>query len=113
MSDFVNIKGQNVYIFNDDSIIEQIEKYIGHDFSEYVRGIFEDTERTNYLEKLKFDSDFEVYEAENECFRDTLNEILSIVQQYQYGVEHKNEPFSRKRVFQLLENICDLIEGVI
>ena len=113
MKEYVNINGKNVLIFNDDSIIEQIEKHMGHDFSEYIRNIFEDTERTNYIEKLKFDSDFEAYEAENESFRDTLNEISSIVQQYQYNVEHKNEPFSRKKVFQLLENICDLIEGVI
>ena len=75
MSDFVNINGKNVYIFNDDSIVEQIEKYMGYDFSEYIRDILEDTEQTNYLTKLKFDSDFEVYEAENESFRDTLNEI--------------------------------------
>ena len=113
MSDFVKIKGQNVYIFNDDSIIEQIEKYMGHDFSEYIRNIFEDTEKTNYLEKLKFDSDFEAYEAENECFRNTLNELLSIVKQYKRDVESKKEPFSRKRVFKLLEIICDLIENVI
>lgn len=95
MSEFVNIKDKTVYIPNNDVIVEEIEKYMGHDFSEFIR------------------KHFEAYEAENEHFRDALNEILSIVQQYQYSVEYKNEPFSRKQVFKLLENICDLIENMI
>ena len=113
MSDFVNINGKNVYIFNDDSIVEQIEKYMGYDFSEFIRDKIDSVEESKYLEELKFNSDFEVYEAENESFRDTLNEILSIVQQYQYNVENKNEPFSRKKVFPLLEKLCDLVNEVV
>lgn len=113
MSEFVNIKDKTVYIPNNDVIVEEIEKYMGHDFSEFIRHKLEDMEETNHLEELKFNSNFEVYEAKNEHFRDALNEILSIVQQYQYSVEYKNEPFSRKQVFKLLENICDLIENMI
>lgn len=113
MKEYVNINGKRVLIFNNNCIVEEIEKHMGHDFSEYVRNILDNAEESNKLAELKFNSDFEVYEAENECFRDTLNELLEIVRQYECDVESKKEPFSRKRVFKLLENVCDLIESVI
>ena len=113
MKEYVNINGKNVLIFNNNCIVEEIEKHMGHDFSEFIRDKIDSVEESKYLEELKFNSDFEAYEAENESFRDTLNEILSIVQQYQYNVEHKNEPFSRKKVFPLLEKICDLVNEVV
>lgn len=113
MKEYVNINGKNVLIFNNNCIVEEIEKHMGHDFSAFIRNILDNAEESNRLAELKFNSDFEVYEAENESFRDTLNEISSIVQQYQYNVEHKNEPFSRKKVFPLLEKICDLVNEVV
>ena len=41
MSEFVNIKDKTVYIPNNDVIVEEIEKYMGHDFSEFIRKHFE------------------------------------------------------------------------
>lgn len=68
MSEFVNINGKNVYIPNNEVIIEEIEKHMGYDFSEFIRQIFE------------------AYEVENEHFKDTLKEIRSFVQQYHYNL---------------------------
>ena len=99
MKEYVNINGKNVLTFNNNCIIEEIEKHMGHDFSVFIRNILDNAEESDRLVELKFNSDFEVYESENECFRDTLNEISSIIQQYQYNVKNKKEPFSRKKVF--------------
>ena len=64
-------------------------------------------------ETLKFNSDMEAYEAENEDFRTVLCDIESLLQQYEYGLERGSEAFSRKRVFRLFEEIHRLIGEVI
>ena len=64
------------------------------------------TELMDYINDLKDRADYET-------FRTVLQDIESLLQQYEYGLERDKEPFSRKRVFKLFEEIHRLIGEVI
>ena len=63
-------------------------------------------------ETLKFNSDMGAYESENETFRNTLQEIESLLQQYENKVE-RGQRFTRVDVFKLFDKIHKLIGDVI
>ena len=99
---------------NGDRDIENVvADFCGEEFAtelmNYIDGL---KDRADY-EELKFNSDMEAYEGENESFRTALCDIDSLLEQYEYKLERGSEAFSRKRVFKLFEEIHRLIGEVI
>lgn len=98
---------------NNRDIENIIADFCGEDFARLVMDNIHELEGMADYETLKFNSDMDVYEAENETFRTTLQDIESLLQQYEYKLERGSEAFSRKRVFKLFEEIHKLIGDVI
>ena len=98
---------------NNRDIENVIADFCGEDFARLVMDNIYELEGMADYETLKFNSDMGVYEAENETFRTTLQDIESLLQQYEYKLERGSEAFSRKRVFKLFEEIHKLIGEVI
>lgn len=98
---------------DNDYVIDLVKRYCGDNFATMLSGYIKSLQDKADYETLKFNSDFEAYEAENEEFRDALNEIESLLQQYEYGLERGSEKFSRKRIESLFSDIHMTIEGVI
>lgn len=92
--------------FNSEDIYRICCDFCGEDFAAGVAETIEDLQDLADYETLKFNSDFEVYEAENETFRNTLQEIESLLQQYENKIE-------RVDVFKLFDEIHKLIGDVI
>ena len=97
----------------DRDIENVVADFCGEEFATALMEHIGDLKGQADYETLKFNSDMDVYEAENETFRTTLQDIESLLQQYEYGLERDKEPFSRKRVFKLFEEIHKLIGDVI
>ena len=102
------------FIVNSDSDIENvIADFCGEEFANLVMEYIDDLKDKADYETLKFNSDLGVYEAENETFRTALQDIESLLQQYECGLERGSEAFSRKRIFKLFDEIHRLIGEVI
>lgn len=99
----------NVDDVNIDIIIDLVRRYVNDEIGIMLKNYIDSLS----YEGLKFNSDFEVYEAENESFRDALNEIDSILQQYEDKLERGDEKFSRKRALSLFEDIHMIIDSEI
>ena len=97
----------------DRDIENVVADFCGEEFAKLVMDNIHELEGMADYETLKFNSDMEAYEAENETFRTTLQDIESLLQQYEYKLERGSEAFSRKRVFKLFEEIHKLIGDVI
>ena len=99
---------------NGDRDIENVvADFCGEDFATALMEYIDDLKGQADYEELKFNSDMGAYEGENESFRTVLQDIDSLLQQYEYGLERGSEAFSRKRVFKLFEEIHRLISEVI
>ena len=99
---------------NDDRDIENVvADFCGEDFATELMNYIDGLKDKADYEELKFNSDMGVYEAENESFRTVLQDIESLLQQYEYKLERGSEAFSRKRVFKLFDEIHRLIGEVI
>lgn len=98
--------------FNSRDIYDVCFDFCGEDFAAGVVETIEDLQDQADYTKLKFNSDFEAYEGENETFRNTLQEIESLLQQYEYKVE-RGQRFTRVDVFKLFDEIHKLIGDVI
>lgn len=98
--------------FNSRDIYDVCFDFCGEDFAAGVLEVIEDLQGAADYETLKFNSDMEAYEAENEDFRNTLQEIESLLQQYEYKIEH-GQRFTRADVFKLFDEIHKLIGDVI
>lgn len=92
-----------------NSILDIISRYCCDDLAQILSKYIKQLRDSADYETLKFNSDFAVCEAENEDFRDTLNEIDSTLKDYEYKLERGEEKFSRKRVFKIFDDIHDLI----
>ena len=97
----------------DRDIENVVADFCGEEFATELMDYINDLKGQADYETLKFNSDMEAYEAENEDFRTTLQDIESLLQQYEYGLERGSEAFSRKRVFKLFDEIHRLIGEVI
>lgn len=90
-----------------------MRKYINHEFAEYFemfsRAIMYDAE----LAEKEFDSDYEHIEGENEEYRDALNEIESVLQQYESKVFDKKSRLYRKDLDAMLKAVHGIINEVI
>ncbi len=98
--------------FNSRDIYDVCCDFCGEDFAAGVLETIEDLQDAADYEKLKFNSDMGAYEAENETFRNTLQEIESLLQQYENKVE-RGQRFTRVDVFKLFDEIHKLIGDVI
>ena len=67
--------------FNSEDIYRICCDFCGEDFAAGVAETIEDLQDQADYTKLKFNSDFEAYEGENETFRNTLQEIERLLQQ--------------------------------
>ena len=98
--------------FNTMDIYNVVSDFCGEDFAAGVLEAIEEMQDQADYETLKFNSDMEAYEAENEDFRNTLQEIESLLQQYEYKIE-RGQRFTRTDVFKLFNEIHKLIGDVI
>lgn len=98
--------------FNSEDIYRICCDFCGEDFAAGVAETIEDLQDQADYTKLKFNSDFECYEAENETLRNTLQEIESLLQQYENKIE-RGQRFTRVDVFKLFDEIHKLIGDVI
>ena len=110
----INLPRGEKYItdFNSEDIYRICCDFCGEDFAAGVAETIEDLQDAADYETLKFNSDMDAYEAENETFRNTLQEIESLLQQYENKVE-RGQRFTRVDVFKLFEEIHKLIGDVI
>ena len=110
----ITLPNNERFIISSDKDIENVvADFCGDEFATALMDYIDDLKGQADYETLKFNSDFEAYEAENEAFRTTLQDIESLLQQYEYGLERGSEAFSRKRVYKLFDEIHRLIGGVI
>ena len=93
----ITLQNNEKFIIGSDRDIENVVDFCGEEFA---------TELMDYINDLKDRADYET-------FRTVLQDIESLLQQYEYGLERDKEPFSRKRVFKLFEEIHRLIGEVI
>ena len=98
--------------FNSEDIYRICFDFCGEDFAAGVLETIEDLQDQANYETLKFNSDMGAYEAENETLRNTLQDIESLLQQYEYKVE-RGQRFTRVDVFKLFDEIHKLIGDVI
>ena len=98
--------------FNSEDIYRICCDFCGEDFAAGVAETIEDLQDQADYTKLKFNSDMGVYESENETLRNTLQEIESLLQQYEYKIE-RGQRFTRVDVFKLFDEIHKLIGDVI
>ena len=110
----INLPGGEKFItdFNTMDIYNVVSDFCGEDFAAGVLEAIEELQAQADYETLKFNSDMEAYEAENEDFRNTLQEIESLLQQYEYKIE-RGQRFTRADVFKLFNEIHKLIGDVI
>lgn len=111
----VNLPRGEKYItdFNVNDIIAVVSDFCGEEFAVGVSRTFAELQYCADYEALKFNSDMDAYEAENEDFRDTLQEIESLLQQYEYKIERGEKRFTRADVWKLFNEIHKLIGEVI
>ena len=110
----INLPRGEKYItdFNVDDIISVVSDFCGEEFAAGVGRTIEDLQNAADYETLKFNSDFEAYEGENETFRNTLQEIESLLQQYENKIE-RGQRFTRADVWKLFGEIHKLIGEVV
>ena len=111
----VNLPRGEKYItdFNINDIVAVVSDFCGEEFAAGVERTINELQDQADYETLKFNSDFEVYEVENETFRDTLMQIESLLQQYEYKIERGEKRFTRADVWKLFDEIHKLIGDVI
>lgn len=111
----INLPRGEKYItdFNVNDIIAVVSDFCGEEFAAGVSRTFEELQDRADYETLKFNSDMDAYEAENEDFRDTLLEIESLLQQYECKIERGEKRFTRTDVWKLFNEIHKLIGEVI
>lgn len=113
--DVVNLPRGEKYItdFNVNDIIAVVSDFCGEEFAAGVSRTFKELQDRADYETLKFNSDMGAYEVENEDFRNTLQEIESLLQQYEYKIERGEKRFTRVDVWKLFNEIHKLIGEVI
>ena len=115
MYELLNGKKELIDFTSDSGIssaLDIVSCYCGDDIARGLTTCIDDLKNRADYEMLKFNTDFDVYEVENETFRDALNEIESILQQYEYKLDNDQEKFSRKRILKLFNEIHSTISGV-
>ena len=98
--------------FNSRDIYDVCFDFCGEDFAAGVFETIEDLQDQADYTKLKFNSDMEFYERENETLRNTFPEIERLLQQCENKVE-RGQRFTRVDVFKLFNEIHKLIGDVI
>ena len=110
----ITLPNNEKFIIGSDRDIENVvADFCGEDFATALMEYINDLKGQADYDTQRFNSDMDAYEAENETFRTTLQDIESLLQQYEYGLERDKEPFSRKRVFKVFNDIHRLIGEVI
>lgn len=98
---------------NNRDIENVIADFCGEEFAKLVMDNIHELECMADYETQKFNSDMGAYEAENETLRRTLQDIESLLKQYEDKFDDGRDKFSRKRVFELFKEIHELIDEVI
>ena len=75
-------------------IVNVVSDFCGEEFAAGVERVIDDLHDAADYETLKFNSDMDAYEAENEDFRNTLQEIESLLQQYEYKIKRGEKRFT-------------------
>lgn len=94
-------------------LIDTARKYINEEYADFLQMFIESALSDQALEEKKFDSDCEYIEAQNEEYRDALDEIESVLQQYEYKVFDKKSRLCRKDLDSMLKAVHSLINEVI
>lgn len=114
MIEHITLPGGEIYLtdFNTRDICNVVSDFCGEDFAAGVQRKIEEMQGQADYETLKFNSDMEAYEAENEEFRDVLVQINDILDEYEIKIE-RGQRFTRADVFKLFNEIHKLIGDVI
>lgn len=89
-------------------LTDTARKYINDEYADYLKKLLEYA-----LKEKPFNSDYEYIESENEEYRDALNEIESVLQQYETKVFDTNKRLMRKDLDAMLKAVHGLINEVI
>ena len=94
-------------------LTDTARKYINDEYADYLKMFLEGALSDQRLEEKKFDSDCEYIESQNEEYRDALNEIESVLQQYESKVFDVKKRLMRKDLDGMLKAVHSLINEVI
>lgn len=88
-------------------------KYINNEYADYLRMFIEAILDDRYLEEMKFDSDFDTIDAENENLRADINEIENILSDYEENVFTKKTRLYRKDLDAMLKALHGITREVV
>jgi len=119
-SEIIRLPDGNLIDFNgreDQSVVRELtdtaRKYINDDYADFLQMFLDGLLRDVRLEEMRFNSDFDAAEEENEGYRATLNEIENTLQEYKTKVfDHKTKLY-RKDLDAMLKCVHGLINEVI
>lgn len=94
-------------------LTDTARKYINDEYADYLKMFLKCALSDQALKEKQFDSDCEYIESENEEYRDALNEIESILQQYETKVFDAKKKLMRKDLDAMLKAVHGLINEVI
>lgn len=94
-------------------LTDTARKYINDEYADYLKMFLESALSDQALKEKKFDSYCEYTESENEGYRDALNEIEFILQQYESKVFDVKKQLMRKDLDAMLKAVHSLINEVI
>lgn len=94
-------------------LTDTARKYINDEYADYLKMFLETALSDQALKEKKFDSDCEYIEAENEDLRSTLDEIESVLHQYESKVFDVKKHLMRKDLDAMLKAVHSLINEVI
>lgn len=94
---------------DNDMIIDIVRHYCGDDFATGLSGYINSLRTRADYETLRFESDMEVCEEENQKLSRALKEIDSNLRDYEYRLERG----TYNPIYELFDDIHELIDEVV
>lgn len=94
-------------------LTDTARKYINDEYADYLQKLLKYALNDQALKEKQFNSDYEFIESENEDLRTTLDEIESVLQQYETKVFDAKKKLMRKDLDAMLKAVHGLINEVI
>lgn len=102
---------------NPHSVVQELtdtaRKYINEQYADFLKMYLDTALSDQALKEKMFDSDCEYIEGENEELRDALNEVESIMQQYETKVFDVKKRLMRKDIDAMIKAIRSTIQEVL
>ena len=94
-------------------LTDTARKYVNDEYADYLKMFLEAALSDQKLKEMEFDSDCEYIESENEELRAALDEIESVLQQYESKVFDTKKRLMRKDLDAMLKAVHSLINEVL